>query len=282
MEPRFGPAGNSDSFYASGLKDSVQVPKWLQGFGLTAYEYQCSRGVHVGEATAKKIGLAAEAAGITLSIHAPYFINMATDDPKIRENSKRHIYRTLEVARFMGAVRVVMHPGGTKQGRQRSLHNAVIFLEEVLSETEDFSRIELAPETMGKRNQLGSEVEEIITLCRLSPRVVPTVDFGHLNALTGGTFVNKETYLRVLTQIGNALGDKVLNNLHIHFSPIEFTKAGEKKHRTFAEKEFGPPFWPLAEAVVELGLAPTFICESAGRQTEDALTMKQIYYEKKG
>jgi deoxyribonuclease IV len=281
MEPRFGPAGNSDSFYASGLKDSVQMPEWLQGFGLTAYEYQCSRGVHVGEATARKIGQAAGLAGIALSIHAPYFINMATNEFKIRVGSKRHIFRTLEIARWMGASRVVMHPGGTKLGREQSLKNALQFMEEVLAENEEFIGIQLAPETMGKRNQLGSDVEEIIALCKLSPRVVPAVDFGHLNALTGGTFTDKESYLRVLSQIGDALGNTVIKNLHVHFSPIEFTKAGEKRHRTFLESEFGPPFWPLAEAIVELGLSPTLICESAGTQAEDAVTMKQIYYEKK-
>jgi deoxyribonuclease-4 len=84
----------------------------------------------------------------------------------------------------------------------------------------------------------------------------------------------------VLSQIGEALGEKVLQQLHIHFSPIEFTKAGEKRHWTFLEKEFGPPFAPLAEAIIDLGMTPTIICESAGRQAEDALIMKQIYEQK--
>jgi deoxyribonuclease IV len=281
MEPRFGPAGNSDSFYAGGMKESVQAPAWLRDMGLNAYEYQCSRGVHVGQAAARKIGQAAALAEIALSIHAPYFINMATDDEKIRESSIRHITRSLEVARWMDAKKIVFHPGGTKLGREQSMRNALQFLSDILTETQHYADIQLAPESMGKRNQLGSNVEEIITLCKVSPRVVPTIDFGHMNAVEGGTFITKERYLRVLTRIGDTLGEQVMKQLHIHFSPIEFTKAGEKRHWTFLEKEFGPPFHPLAEALLELKATPTIICESAGRQTEDALTMKQIYYEMK-
>lgn len=281
MEPRFGPAGNSDSFYAGGLKDSVCMPGWLRDRGLTAYEYQCSRGVHIGQTTAQRIGNNAATAGITLSIHAPYFINMATDDAKIRLNSKRHMERSLQVARWMGAGKIVFHPGGTRLGREISMNNALRFLEEVLGETEEYQDIQLAPETMGKRNQLGSDIAEVLTLCTLSPRVVPAVDFAHFHAVTGGGLITKSNYLTVLWQIGEALGNGALQGLHIHFSPIEYTKAGEKRHATFLEPDFGPCFAPLAEAIIDLGLTPTIICESAGRQAEDALIMKQIYEEKR-
>jgi deoxyribonuclease-4 len=281
MEPHFGPAGNAESFYACGLKDSVHMPGWLQDRGLTAYEYQCSRGVHVGEATARRIGQKAASAEIVLSIHAPFFINMATDDVIIRQNSKRHMEKSLQVASWMGAGKIVFHPGGTRLGREVSLNNALRFLDEVLGETEEYKDVLLAPETMGKRNQLGSDITEVLTLCKLSPRVVPTVDFAHFHAMTGGGLITKSNYLTVLWQIGEALGDKVLQQLHIHFSPIEFTKAGEKRHRTFLERDFGPPFAPLAEAIIDLGLTPTIICESAGRQAEDALIMKQIYAQKR-
>lgn len=281
MEACFGPAGNSDSFYASGLKESAQMPGWLRDMGLTAYEYQCSRGVHVGEVAARKIGGQAALAGIALSIHAPFYINMATEDADIRMKSKGHITRTLQVAAWMGAGKIVLHPGGTKPGRQIAMNNALRFLEEILLETEASKHVQLAPETMGKRNQLGSDIEEILAFCRLSPRVVPTVDFGHLHAVTGGGLMTKDNYLTVLYRIGEALGENALRRLHIHFSPIEFTKAGEKRHWTFLQREFGPPFAPLAQAISELGIAPTIICESAGRQAEDALIMKQIYEQKR-
>lgn len=282
MEPRFGPAGNSDSFYAEGLKDSARMPAWLRDRGLNAYEYQCSRGVHVGEATARKIGEQAALAGVSLSIHAPYYINTATEDERIRQNSQKHLVKSLQVARWMGANRVVFHPGGTKLGRELSLDNARRFLTEFLAETEEYEDIQLAPETMGKRNQLGSDLDEVLTLCKLSPRVIPAVDFGHYHAVTGGSLRAKADFLAVLDHIGKTLGWEVLRRLHIHFSPIEFTKAGEKRHGTFAEKELGPSFAPLAEAMVQLGMTPTVICESAGSQAEDALLMKRIFEKTSG
>ena len=75
-EAKFGPAGNSESFAAEGYRKSEDAPAWLAAKGLTAFEYQCGRGVRCGEETALKIGAAARANGIQMSIHAPYFINL--------------------------------------------------------------------------------------------------------------------------------------------------------------------------------------------------------------
>ena len=70
MTPLFGPAGNCDSFTKQ-YTSSVHAPAWLRDMGLDCYEYQCGRGVNVGEDTARAIGLAAQEAGIVLSLHAP-------------------------------------------------------------------------------------------------------------------------------------------------------------------------------------------------------------------
>ena len=77
---RFGPSGNSESFYEAGYKSSYQMPKWLNDMGLKAYEYQCSKGVKISEPTATKIGEEALINDISLSIHAPYYINMASEE----------------------------------------------------------------------------------------------------------------------------------------------------------------------------------------------------------
>ena len=89
----------------------------------------------------------------------------------------------------------------------------------------------------------------------------------------------KEEYAQILDAIGNKLGEDRLKVFHAHFSKIEFTvSGGEKRHLTFAENNgFGPDYEPLMELVAKRGLAPTFICESAGTQDIDALTMKQYY-----
>ena len=91
MEAIFGPAGNAASFAAAGFHATVDAPAWLAQMGLTAYEYQCGRGVRIGTDTAQKIGQAARDNGIILSLHAPYFINLSTDDDAQREKNARYV-----------------------------------------------------------------------------------------------------------------------------------------------------------------------------------------------
>lgn len=279
MAIRFGPAGAPPSFYKEGHKSSLDMPEWLSKLGLNAYEYQCSRGVNIKEETAARLGQLAREHDIAISIHAPYYINLSTTDPKIRAKTRGHVLKSLKVGRAMGAKTVVFHPGAGSGGDRREiLVRAKAFLKEILAEVEEegLSQIFLAPETMGKKNQLGS-LEEVLELCELGRQLVPAVDFGHMHAVTGGGFSEKSSFAAVLDRIEERLGREYMQNLHIHFSPVEFTAAGEKKHWTTLETHFGPDFTPLAELLVERNLTPTIICESSGRQAEDAVVYKKIY-----
>lgn len=283
MSVKFGPAGNSRSFYEQGYKSSLDMPGWLKKLGLSAYEYQCSRGVNLKEETARRIGEAAMENGVALSIHGPYYINLATPDPEKREKTKEHLLKSLRAAKWMGATKVVFHPGGASgMDRSEAMERAKDTLSEVLLEAdrEGLGEIKLAPETMGKASLLGT-LEEVIELCKVGTSVVPAIDFGHLHAVMGGKLLAKDDFAKILDRVEEGLSKEALVNLHIHFSPIEFTKAGEKKHRTLLDEGFGPPFEPLAELIVERGLAPTVICESDGRQAEDALAYKEIYMKVK-
>ena len=115
--------------------------------------------------------------------------------------------------------------------------------------------------------------------CAIDKRFVPIVDFGHLNARNfGDAFVGRDDYERVFYTIGNELGDEVAQNLHCHFSRIEWTKAGERRHLTFEDREYGPDFEPLIEVIVKNDLTPRIICESAGTMAADALAMKKYYH----
>lgn len=252
--------------------------------GLNAYEYQCSRGVNIGENSARKLGSLARENGIKLSIHAPYYITLGTTNPDFREKSKMHLLKSMRAAKWMGATTVVFHPGtGGGDDRFNTMSRAKDLLLEILEEAgrEKLEDIQVAVETMGKPAQLGN-LEEVIEFCGLSPQVIPAVDFGHLHAAGGGNLKTKEDFAKILDTIEGSLGWKVLQNLHIHFSPIEFTRAGEKKHWTTLETQFGPDFTPLAELLAERNIQATVICESAGRQAEDALIYKGIYEKVKG
>ncbi|MDA8236015.1 MAG: TIM barrel protein [Clostridia bacterium] len=279
MKTRFGSAGNPESFYEAGFKSSVQMPEYLAGQGLNAYEYQCSRGVRISEKLAREIGAKAKEFDIAMSIHAPYYINLSSEDTKIQDSSKVHLMKSLEVARWMGATRIVFHAGGGAKGdRVAALSRAKKLLLEVLEEKEagGYEEIYLCPETMGKLNQLGN-MEEVLELCKLHPKVIPTIDFGHLHAASQGSLTNKEAFGRILDRVGEVLGEEVMKNLHVHFSPIEFTGAGEKKHWTLLDAQFGPDFVHLAQLMAERHMTPVIICESAGRQSEDAKIFRNMY-----
>ena len=139
--------------------------------------------------------------------------------------------------------------------------------------------VKIGLETMGKINQLGT-LEEVLELCRIDSSLVPVVDFGHLNARNlGEMFKTADDYLRVFDKIDRLLGVDVAKNLHCHFSKIEWTGSGEKRHLTFEDQIYGPQFEPLVEVIAKNGLTPTIICESAGTQSEDALAMKKYYME---
>ena len=278
MSAKFGPAGNAESFP---YKSSADAPKWLREIGLDCYEYQCGKGVNVGEATARKIGLAAQEHGISLSLHAPYFINLANPDLDSLQKTIGYITSACLAADWMGANRVVIHSGALmKRTRREAQEIALRSIKEVVKACDDagFAHMTLCPETMGKINQLG-DLDEVLELCTTDERLVPCVDFGHLYARSLGVDDGAEAFCRMLDRMKEVLGEERASRFHSHFSHIQFTPGGgEKCHRTFADDDgYGPDWAPLAAEVARRGWSPTFICESAGTQAEDALTMKQIY-----
>ena len=280
MSAKFGPAGNSDSF-SKAHRSSVEAPEWIAGLGLDCYEYQCGKGVHVGEETARRVGERARQAGISLSLHAPYFINLANPDRSALEKTIGYISAACLVASQMGAGRVVIHSGALmKRSRREALDIARRALRDVIAACDDrgFGHIALCPETMGKINQLG-DLDEALELCTLDERLIPCIDWGHLYARSLGADDGQEAFSRMLDRVEEVLGTERAARFHSHFSHIQFTPGGgEKCHRTFADDDgYGPDWAPLAAQVARRGWSPTFICESAGTQAEDALTMKRIY-----
>ncbi len=279
--PSFGPGGNCQAFYASGGKATIQAPAWVKSQGLSAYEYEAGNGLRTSPATLMAIRDAAREADVSLSLHAPYFISLSGVEATVRENSVRILGESMAAAAYLGAKTVVVHTGSAaKISRETAMNYAADTLLTAL-DNELPDDVYIGLETMGKQNQLGT-LEEVLALCKLHPRLRPVIDFGHMNAREcGNLFHQTEDYIAVLSRIGMALGDEILDNLHCHFSKIEWTKAGEKKHLTFEDTLYGPPFEPLCEAIAKLSISPTIICESAGTQTMDARAMKMMYEQYK-
>lgn len=293
--PTFGVGGNSESFYAEGHKNTAEAFEWLKGRGLDAYEYQAGKGVVAGEDTLRKIGCEAKKHGILMSLHAPYFISLSSVEAEKRLKSIDYIEKSISAAELIGADTVVIHTGSAgKISRAQAMEYASDTLIKML-ETID-TDVHFGLETMGKLNQLGT-LEEVITLCELDPRLYPVVDFGHLNCRgrfasgvfdieeetpCGGVFVTADDYRAVFDKIANRLGDDYAKYLHCHFSKIEYTKSGEKKHVKFSDEGFEPAFEPLMEAIIRENVCPRIISESDGTMAEDAKAMKDHYEKLKG
>lgn len=262
-----------------GYKQSLQTPAFVRQKGLDLFEYQCGRGVHIGQASARALGAEAQKYGVFLSVHAPYFISLASLEEEKRQNSIRYVLESAQAARAMGADRIVLHPGGlSKMSRQEAFALASETLRQILGamDAAGYGDIALCPETMGKINQLG-DLQETLGFCQMDERLIPCVDFGHLNCRTLGGLKTREDFEAVLQEIGNRLGGERLRTFHAHFSKIEYSKGGEKMHLTFADETFGPDYQPLLELVAEQNLSPRILCESAGTQSIDAKIMKDYY-----
>ncbi len=279
MSAFFGPAGRDDSLLAYGYKTSLDIPRCVYEKGLDAFEYQCGRGVNVKLDVANELGRLAKEKGIRLSLHAPYYISLSGIEKEKRDKSIDYILSSAVAADAMGADRIIVHSGScSKISREEALELAkdtIVRARKTLDE-KGLEHIHICPETMGKINQLGT-LAEVMELCKSDERMIPCIDFGHLNARDLGAIKNEQDYKVILDKIENALGFDRLKNFHSHFSKIEYTAGGEKQHLTFDDTQFGPDFEPLLNQIVKRGLSPVFICESAGTQSDDALKMKNYY-----
>ncbi len=275
---KFGPGGNGDLFYAEGGKSTADAPAWVKNFGLDAYEYEAGNGIAAGEESLRRIGERAKEHGILMSLHTPYFISLSGIVEEKRLKSIDYIKKSLWAAELLGADTIVIHSGSAaKISREEAMALSKDTLSRLMEEIGD-TDIKLGIETMGKVNQLGT-LDEVLEQCSVDKHFVPVVDFGHLNSRDGGVIKTVDDYRRIFDRISEKMGDGVARNLHCHFSKIEYTSAGEKKHLTFADEIYGPNFEPLMEALVIDRLTPRIICESDGTMPEDALKMKK-YYQK--
>lgn len=276
---RFGTGGNPEAFSEAGYKSSVDMPKYLSSIGLNAYEYECTKGVKMGEKSAIALGENAEKYGIALSVHSQYYVSLSSVEEEKRLKSVDYIMECMKLSSVIGAKRVVVHSGSAgKIHRETAMGLAKDTLFKTVQKANElgYSDIHICPETMGKINQLGT-VEEVVELCRVDDSFLPTIDFGHVNSRYGGCLKTVADYEEILDKIENGLGFDRLKNMHVHFSKIEYGKGGEVKHLTFEDDVFGPQFEPLAELICKKNLTPFIVCESAGTQGIDALYMKKCY-----
>ena len=275
---KFGPSGFSQDFEKE-FKSTVDMPKWLLKHNLNCYEMAFTYGVNLADETAKKYGDLFKESEIEVSVHAPYYINFANPNEEAFAKSVMYIVGSLKKMKLLNAKKLVFHPGTmmkmTREEAFNNIYENIKRLMEILDSYDDLGEFYLCPETMGKHGQIGT-VEEIAKICSIDKRIIPTLDFGHINAFNGGSLKTEKDYENVFKILKSYLGDR-FNKVHIHFSKIEYGKKGEIKHLTFDDEVFGPNFEPLAKVLKKLNIDASVISESNGEQTRDAEIMRNIY-----
>lgn len=276
---KFGPAGNCKTFYEDGYKRTIEAPKWLSEHGLDAYEYSFGKGFTLPDDTAVKIAEEMKKYGITVSIHAPYYINFATPTDEMAEKSYYYVIESLRKLRLMGGTQLVVHPASQgKMTREEAVELTKKRLEVLKQKIIEngYDDMYVCLETMGKSAQIGT-YEEILDFCKIYDRFLPTFDFGHINALTQGTLKTYDDYKKIIDRSIEVIGLERTKLAHIHFSKIEYGSKGEIKHLTLEDKVYGPDFEPLAKLLKDYDLNCVVICESREYMGRDAMILKNIY-----
>lgn len=276
---KFGPAGNCKTFYDEGHKRTIEAPKWLSEKGLDAYEYSFGKGFTLPDDTAMAIGEEMRKYGISISIHAPYYINFATPTEEMAEKSYGYVLESLRKLRLIGGNRLVVHPASqgklTREDAVELCKKRLAVLKDKIIEA-GYDDMYICLETMGKSAQIGT-YEEVLDFCTIYDKYIPTFDFGHINALTQGTLKTKEDYKKIIDRSIEVIGKERTDMCHIHFSKIEYGAKGEIKHLTLEDEIYGPEFEPLAEILNEYKMSPVVISESKEYMARDARILKDIY-----
>lgn len=275
---KFGPAGNSASFYAEGLSGTENTAAWLKLRGLNAFEYSFGRGVNMGDAKAAAIKNAFNECNIEISAHAPYYINFANPSEEEIVKSCSYLTDSLEKLVTMGGKRIVFHTAAVcKQNRAEAFSLTLKNLEVLIRSLNNKKLFDVCvcPETMGKYSQIGT-LEEVIEICSLDKRFIPCIDFGHLNSRGQGSLKTVKDFDNVIEKLLKEMPDKA-KIFHAHFSKIQYGSTGEIRHLNFEDTKYGPSPDFFVESLKKFDITPYIICESANTQAEDALYLKALY-----
>lgn len=225
--PRFGTAGLSDSYRVRSF-DPQAMAEYTASFGLTAFEYQCGRGVRLGLDKAAALKEAFDAKGITFSVHAPYYISMSSLEEDKRLNSVNYLLQSCALVKALGGRRVIFHAGSCgKQSREAALEKALDTMRRAVQAVDEagYGDCILCPKR-GQGEPAGQLLDEVLALCSVDERIIPCVDFGHLYARSQGTELNDETapadYAAILDAIAAALPEERAKKFHAAFFRIAY------------------------------------------------------------
>ena len=241
--------------------------------GLDAMEIEFVRGVRMKAELASKTREVAIDSGVVLTVHAPYFINLLSDDPAKVSASIKRIIDSARIGYLAGAWSVVFHPGYYgKLDKQTAIRIVRDHLRKIIESLNDQGiKIWIRPETMGALAEFG-DLEEVVSVVEGLEHALPCVDFAHIYARSLGKVNDYSSFRKILEVIEKRLGREALSNMHIHISGMEYGPRGERKHLNLRESEIN---WVDALKVIkEFNVRGVLICESPNLE-EDAVLIKK-------
>lgn len=256
-------------------RTSQNAIRHLAEMGLRHMELEFVRGVRMSEGTALELRKLAEEYDISLTVHAPYYVNLNSAEPEKVVASKERIIQAAKVGAWAGAKSVTFHPAYYHNDDPEVVYSRVREQMEDLLETLDREGIDirLSPETTGGLSQFGT-LEELVRLGVDLPGVYPCVDFSHLFARSIGEFNSYKQFVEALQLISDQLGPQALLEQHIHLSGIEYGPKGERNHLPFSETELD--YQGVLQALVDFDVGGWLTCESPILE-EDALILQDLY-----
>jgi deoxyribonuclease-4 len=267
----FGTAGRPHSTPGESTVNAIQH---IAELGLGCMEMEFVRGVHMKENMAVEVAKVASEHNISLSAHAPYYINLNAKEPEKITASKERILHSARIAAICGARSVVVHTAFFMGDTPETAYPKI---KQNLKDALDMVRqegieITVRPEVMGKGSQFGT-VDEIIHICSELEGMAPCIDFAHNHALKGEMNTYSE-FEDVLKRIESGLGRSALDDMHIHCSGIKYGPKGELKHLDLEESDFN--YRELIQALKDYDAKGLLICESPNLE-DDALLMQEYY-----
>ncbi|MCI2415435.1 MAG: TIM barrel protein [Candidatus Aramenus sp.] len=249
-------------------KDTIGGIKRVKELGLNAMEVEFVQGVRMSREKATQAGEVAKSLGVRLSVHAPYFINLCSEEKEKVEASKKRLLDTADRADAMGADAIAIHVGFYGDLKPEECFSKLkAELGEVADKVrENGYKVKLGVETMAKETAFGT-IDEVIAISKEVERVIPYIDWAHTFARQGGQINYGEIIDRLVKELH-------LAHINSHFEGLEIRKGKYVDvHRSVTYNT--PPFEPLAREILSRDISITLICESPELE-KDALIMKDV------
>ncbi len=267
----FGTAGIPHSSAAQTTQAGMER---IDELGLGCMEVEFVRGVRMSQNTALSIGKLSHKRGIRLTAHAPYYINLDSLEEEKVAASRERILQTARITAAFAGEGIVFHAAFYLKRPPDEVYERVkTHLAEIVEQIgREGKKVWIRPETTGKGSQFGT-LTEILRLSAEVDGVAPCIDFSHLHAREGKCNSYQE-FSQVLDQVGNKLGRKGLDNLHLHISGIEYGDKGERRHLNLRESDF--QYVELLQALNDHDAKGIVICESPNLEG-DALLLQETW-----